>query len=300
MWDSIASIAGNVVDQGLDLFNKHQAYSHADFWNNQNIALQKEFAQNSIRWRVEDAMRAGVHPMAALGISPSSFSPVSSTVSAPSPTNFMSELGQNVDRAIMQGKTEEERKQTQEISDKLLDIKIRKGEADAELAETEAASARFRLQQQLFPSPPSVNKSPNLIGGQGNAPYSPDYPYGKDLYTLFTIARHGDTLYEVPHPDIADSITETEWKNILSSIDAEIQAETGVIKPPVYKLTPHERKLVREHKAELVRIPGVGWKLDRNPSRPHPLANLSEYERFNRRNTQRWHGKQQVSGPILD
>lgn len=39
---------------------------------------QKEFAQNSIQWRVADAKKAGIHPLAALGASSSAYTPVSS------------------------------------------------------------------------------------------------------------------------------------------------------------------------------------------------------------------------------
>lgn len=45
-------------------------------WDNQKGAmffqadLQREFAQHGIRWRVEDARAAGLHPLAALGMQP--------------------------------------------------------------------------------------------------------------------------------------------------------------------------------------------------------------------------------------
>ena len=38
--------------------------------------MQKEFAKNSIQWRAADARAAGLHPLAALGINPSSATPV--------------------------------------------------------------------------------------------------------------------------------------------------------------------------------------------------------------------------------
>lgn len=47
-----------------------------------NIDLQKEFAQKGISWRVEDAKSSGIHPLAALGMNPMSFSPVSAGGSA--------------------------------------------------------------------------------------------------------------------------------------------------------------------------------------------------------------------------
>lgn len=48
-----------------------------------NRRMQYDFAQNSIKWRVNDAKEAGIHPLAALGISPSSASPVYSSSQAP-------------------------------------------------------------------------------------------------------------------------------------------------------------------------------------------------------------------------
>lgn len=43
--------------------------------NAQNMQLQREFAQNGIRWRVEDAKRAGIHPLYALGAQLPTYSP---------------------------------------------------------------------------------------------------------------------------------------------------------------------------------------------------------------------------------
>lgn len=37
---------------------------------------QRIFAQNTLQWRTDDARRAGLHPLAAMGLSSSSFSPV--------------------------------------------------------------------------------------------------------------------------------------------------------------------------------------------------------------------------------
>jgi hypothetical protein len=37
--------------------------------NDQNIKMQREFAQKGIRWKVSDAKKAGIHPLYALGAS---------------------------------------------------------------------------------------------------------------------------------------------------------------------------------------------------------------------------------------
>jgi len=64
----------------------------------QNAALQREFAQNGIQWKVEDAKKAGIHPLAALGAQTSSFAPVS--VGGDSLAAGISAAGQDVSRAI--------------------------------------------------------------------------------------------------------------------------------------------------------------------------------------------------------
>jgi len=80
-----------------------------------NRDLQKEFAQNGVRWRVEDAKKAGIHPLAALGASGASYSPVSSTFqSAPDPiASTMSSLGQNLSRSMMTTRTGPEKQMQQ-------------------------------------------------------------------------------------------------------------------------------------------------------------------------------------------
>lgn len=47
-----------------------------------NIGMQTEFAKNAVQWKVEDAKKAGVHPLFALGANTTSFSPVPVTGSA--------------------------------------------------------------------------------------------------------------------------------------------------------------------------------------------------------------------------
>lgn len=42
-----------------------------------NMDAQKAFAKHGIRWRVEDAQRAGIHPLYALGANTHQFSPIS-------------------------------------------------------------------------------------------------------------------------------------------------------------------------------------------------------------------------------
>lgn len=83
---------------------------HADEMRAADIAMQKEFAQMGIRWRVEDAKAAGLHPLAALGSGGSSYTPSGVSVMADrSREDFYHRTGQNLSRALSATATSEER-----------------------------------------------------------------------------------------------------------------------------------------------------------------------------------------------
>lgn len=63
-----------------------------------NAALQKEFAQHGIRWRVEDARAAGVHPLYALGAGGAAAAPIS-VMDAPQ-EDWRLRMGQDLGRAV--------------------------------------------------------------------------------------------------------------------------------------------------------------------------------------------------------
>lgn len=60
MVDGILSLIGSLFGAGIN------AGIQSDI-NSKNANLQKEFAQNSIQWKVQDAQKAGIHPLFALG-----------------------------------------------------------------------------------------------------------------------------------------------------------------------------------------------------------------------------------------
>lgn len=51
---------GSMIGAGINSATQKQI-------NKENIAMQKEFAQNGIQWKVQDAKKAGIHPSVALG-----------------------------------------------------------------------------------------------------------------------------------------------------------------------------------------------------------------------------------------
>lgn len=66
----------------------------------EQMKLQKEFAQNGIQWRVEDAKKAGLHPLYAIGASGASYTPVSQDSSAMG--NAVADAGAYLGKAVDQ------------------------------------------------------------------------------------------------------------------------------------------------------------------------------------------------------
>lgn len=75
-------------------------------------ALSREFAQNGIRWRADDARAAGIHPLAALGASGSSYSGSSMSFAPESGlATGLAAAGQDIGRAVNATRSAGERDQ---------------------------------------------------------------------------------------------------------------------------------------------------------------------------------------------
>lgn len=93
-----SGMAGAIADIGSNLRASSGGLSQVDLANLQNSELQERFARMGMRWRVEDARAAGLHPLAALGAQLPGASP-----------SFMADQGEDVSRAFMATRSEGER-----------------------------------------------------------------------------------------------------------------------------------------------------------------------------------------------
>lgn len=99
---------GSAPSDGTFLQNQFNAQMN---WNREQMAKQEEFAKMGIRWRVEDAKAAGLHPLAAIGAAGASYSPTAlvgtgepapgSRARGPDWQDFGSRMGQDISRAYM-------------------------------------------------------------------------------------------------------------------------------------------------------------------------------------------------------
>lgn len=99
-----ASLLGGVLSNKANEKANKQAQENAL----RQEALQKEFAQSGIQWKVQDAEKAGIHPLYALGANTVSYSPTS-VGTTPNSFDFIGDAGQNIGRAIQSGSSQTQR-----------------------------------------------------------------------------------------------------------------------------------------------------------------------------------------------
>lgn len=114
-------------------------------WDNQKLVLK-----NQIYWKAQDAIRAGLHPLAGLGVNPAS---------GPAPTQVggmgdaMASMGQDIGRAAEAMMTPEDK-----AGSRMLQLQVEGQTLNNELLKTQIASQRMRNMQQATPGVPSTGR----------------------------------------------------------------------------------------------------------------------------------------------
>jgi len=219
-----------------------------------NARLQREFAQNSIRWKVNDAKMAGIHPIYALGGQGTSFSPMYSSDAQTNPEDqkwaALSEIGQGATRAIAANMSEPQKQ--------MAALQLESAQLDNDIK-------RVELQRLMTPTPsaPLPAGAQNFIEGQGNSGPAnkivnkpmervtslkgrPDLEPGAKTGVGFYVTKEG-ALIPVPSLDTKQSIEdnliqETMWSwrnNIMPNF-------TGGSPPPGYRWSYKQQGYVRD------------------------------------------------------
>lgn len=180
-----SSILSNKAAENVNLLNYKQA---------------KEFAQNQIQWKVADAKKAGLHPLAALGMSP---------VMGPSATAVgdfsglgagLDQMGQNISRAIDAYQTQDQRdaeaRKAEELADMRMAMEQRRFQQD--IAESNARIREHDARTNSLLNPIREVQRVNYIKGssfrRGAQPRLPARPRVKSR-------GETDGTYENPHRD---------------------------------------------------------------------------------------------------
>lgn len=239
-----ATLAGS----GINYFSNRSYSKKQEELANRNIDLQKEFAKNGISWKVADAKRNGISPLAALGAQTHSFSPIS-VGGGPNDAigNGLQAMGQNISRAMMAQATKEEK-----ITSELRIQNMRLQNQDLE---NRVMASGIALRKMTGPGLPSNSGLPgSMVGaGQGDA-YVQEIPLrrthspqGKPHQEVGHVADVGwartkTGLAPVPSADVKEKIEdqiipETMWA-IRNQIAPNYRAFVGGQDKPSKKLLP--------------------------------------------------------------
>lgn len=127
----------------------------------QQMAMQREFAQNGIQWKVADAKKAGVHPLYALGANTVSYSPVS--VGDTSIGSGISQAGQDIGRAVAASANEPQRNKI--LQGQMDQLALQRAGLENQLLASQIAKTNASIGPAM-PGPAIVR----LVDGQGNSP----------------------------------------------------------------------------------------------------------------------------------
>ncbi len=187
MWGAIASIGGALLGGLMQKKASDKTNAINASYNDAMIQLgreqfeyQKELNKNQIQWRVDDAKKAGLHPMAALGLQSSSFSPVSSSFTPMQADDYswIGDIGQSVGYAAMKAKDKQQQRDALILAEKQAALQTRNMELQNQSLETEIDYQKFRLATamsgavgQAFRSAGSASPSGRtaFISGQGDS-----------------------------------------------------------------------------------------------------------------------------------
>lgn len=152
MWPTIlpavigagASLIGGALSDRSNRKAAERTNETQEELHDQNTALQREFAQSGVRWRVEDAKAAGLHPLFALSGSGATYSPQAMSLMTPDQSNLgrgLADAGQHVSRSIQAQQTQAQRAITQAT---LANLVAQTGKEDAMAAYYASEAARNR------------------------------------------------------------------------------------------------------------------------------------------------------------
>lgn len=212
---------GDILGAATSLIGGSLGRDSAEDANASNAALQREFAQNGIQWKVADAKKAGIHPLYALGANTTAASP--SYVGDTSMGSAVASMGQDIGRAINSTRNEDDR-----VKSRMDALTIERGELENTLLRSQIA----KLNAAPNPSFPAPGDTP-LIPGQGDTKDvpltrvmpTPGYEHSEPGYVTDTgFARtQGGGLAVIPSQDVKNRIEDTlvpeamwAWRNNLS------------------------------------------------------------------------------------
>lgn len=149
MWEAAGNIIGSIAGSYLTGKSNEKAAEA-------NASIQRELAQNGLSWRINDAKKAGINPLAALGASLPSGNPVA--VGTDYGDLGLGAAGQSISRAMKSGMTKEQR-EMHELNKRLLEVQI------------EGQAIENRNKMTGSPPPMPINTKPDVPLSSAEFPF---------------------------------------------------------------------------------------------------------------------------------
>lgn len=205
--------------------------------NAANLAQQERFAKEGIRWKVADALAAGISPEYALGASTHSFSP---TYTGGRTGDLIADAGQNVARSVLAAGTKADRQLDESIkSETLRGMKIDNDIRAGQLSSVNAPG------NPAFPHP-----NGNVIPGQGNSPVKDiplertgqdrrdRYSEGGSIPSVGWAENGSGGLMPIPSQDIKNRIEDQIIPESVWAVNNQLKPNFGVGSQPPRSALP--------------------------------------------------------------
>lgn len=152
---------GALIGAGASLLGGIMGNKANEKAGKQNAALQREFAQNSVQWKVEDSKKAGIHPL--YGIGAQTITPQASFVGDTSLPTALADVGQNIGSAIDRTRTAPQKLNA--VAQTAQALELERAGLQNDFLRTQIAEAKARTIGPAFPA--AVD--PYVIPGQGDS-----------------------------------------------------------------------------------------------------------------------------------
>lgn len=157
-----------LASAGANILGGILGRQHQDEQFERNAALQREFAQSGIQWKVADAKKAGIHPLYAMGAP--SISPAVSVQGDPMGA-ALSSMGSDISRAALASSSQETRNSA--FNNQIASLTLERGQLQNELLRSQIM--RMRVGQVGPPIPTGGESS------QGDIPIPTPDPRRADF-----------------------------------------------------------------------------------------------------------------------
>lgn len=209
-----------------------------------NADIQRELAQNGLSWRVADARKAGINPLAALGASLPSGSPVA--VGTDYGDLGLGRAGQDISRAMTSKMTAEQR-EMHELNKRLLETQIEGQQLDNK---ARASQLGPPLPSAEFTSPGQKDPTVNIVPTQINSSERVGVESGAKPMFQKVINKDGTADYVLQKDlgDVMESDTPS-WMKYMYQSFKDVGLSTGMTLSSALrkKFDPYLRKIRPKH-----------------------------------------------------